>query len=89
MKKLVLLMLFVGCHEDPIETRSTDNPHVPVALLFAHEGCKVYRFADGGSYHYFAKCGLEVMVTETHTENCGKNCTHEVVEEVPTVTVKP
>lgn len=89
MKKLFLLLLLVGCHADPIETRSSDNPKVPVSLLFNHEGCKVYRFADGGNYHYFARCGLEVMVTETHTENCGKHCQHEVTEEVPTVTVKP
>lgn len=91
MKKLILLMLLVGCEvADPIEIHRTDNAQVPVSLLFTHEGCKIYRFGDDGQYRYFVKCSNgDASTSSDHIENCGKNCRHTVVEEVPTVVVKP
>lgn len=29
----------------------------PAKLLFEHEGCKVYKFKDSYSWHYFSRCG--------------------------------
>jgi hypothetical protein len=83
IRLFALCALLLACAEDPVSTSSTNNPDVPVALLFTHDGCKVYRFMDNG-YHYFARCGLSTSAIGSHLESCGKNCTHRVDEEVPT-----
>lgn len=44
-----------------------------VTRLFERDGCKVYRFFDRGSVHYFTSCPGE---TETE-QGCGKNCTYK------------
>jgi hypothetical protein len=68
-----------GCNEAPVATGPTNNPNVPVAMLFEHDGCRVYRFWDG-RYHYYATCGGRAVGTMGHeTTTCGKNCwrTHD------------
>lgn len=55
MRSIVLIaaLALVGCVETPVSTNKTNNQSVPVSLLFEHEGCKVFRFQDGGRYHYY------------------------------------
>ena len=90
MKFILLAVLLLGCAEDPIETKKTNNPGIEVGLLFEHEGCRVYRFYDYLERHYFVRCKSgEQQVFDRRTENCGKNCQHDVIEEVPTLEVKP
>lgn len=62
----------IACKAAPISENSTNNPQLPVALLFEHDGCKVYRFEDAGSYRYFAKCAHSASVTSERA--CGKGC---------------
>jgi hypothetical protein len=51
---VVLFGLIVwGCANDPVNTTKTNNKDVEVSLLFEHDGIKVYRFYDNGSYVYY------------------------------------
>ena len=70
---LVALGLLTGCSKDPVSSESTNNPQVPVELMFEHEGCRIYRFHDGGRRHYFVRCRNEIASTSS-TQRCGKHC---------------
>lgn len=56
MRVLAVLLILGACDQPALETRETENPSVPVEVLFRQDGCTVYRFEDGGSKHYFARC---------------------------------
>jgi len=66
MKKIVfvlmIVMLMSSCYKDPQET-STEGNGFRVEFLFEKDGVKVYRFSDGGRYHYFTNKG-ETMRTQ-------------------------
>lgn len=74
-----------GCLNDPIAVSTTTNAAVPVALLFEHDGCRVYRFTDNGQPRYYVRCPEGAAVMQSHRESCGKSCTSEVpdVTQVP------
>lgn len=87
MSKLLLIAitaaLLCACEAQPVSVSSTNNPSVPVALLFEHDGCKVYRFKDDGRTLYFSKCEASAgqqlaQSTTTWSESCGKNCVRDV-----------
>lgn len=80
MKRLFLLsLLFLSaCGEEAVSTSSTNNPKVPVQLLFENDGCKVYRFKDGIRHHYYSDCRGQTM----SSYSCGRNNTCD--EEIPT-----
>lgn len=81
----LILALTVACREPAMETRASNNPNVPVELLFEHEGVRVYRFYDGGNARYYAVARTpKPTVTAEWVESCGKNCSRLV--EIPTVT---
>jgi len=86
MRKLLLLLSLTACAVDPVETRITSNPNVSVALLFEHEGCRVYRFYDNGASRYYAKC-QGGTATVMHQVQSGENNTRP--EEITTVNVVP
>jgi hypothetical protein len=75
MKKIILAIIlltaFSGCYEKPVSS-TTEGRGVEVELLFEKDGIKVYRFSDGGHYHYFTDRG-ETM----STMQSGKNYTEE------------
>lgn len=52
----LVLMLVAACEKPPASVMSTDNREFPVATLFTHEGCTLYRFKDHGNPHYYSKC---------------------------------
>ena len=92
MKRFLLIaaaLLLTACDDGTrvksIET--TNNPTMPVALLFEKDGVAVYRFADAGHYHYFAvpKTGSYASLFSEWSESCGKGCTRTVTDEVPTL----
>lgn len=78
MKKILLILLsgivFTGCVKDPQST-SVEGNGFHVEYLFEKDGIKVYRFYDGGKYHYFTSKG-ETMTT--HHEN-----KHDYDENIP------
>lgn len=60
MKKVIIgltlgLILFTSCRRESTEVVETNNKNFNVELLFEVDGCKVYRFWDGG-YKYFTTC---------------------------------
>jgi len=45
----------------PLEsTKAVNNKTYTVEYLFEHDGCKVYRFMDGGHFVYFTNCKGDV-----------------------------
>lgn len=78
MKRIILIVLIAfivsSCAKDPVSVSRTSNPDVPIALMFEHDGCKVYRFTDDGNHHYFAKCDNSSSISETHIKCVGKSC---------------
>ncbi len=79
MLAAVLLMTLPGCYATPVAEGPTNNPEVPVALLFSKDGCDVYRFVDHGA-HYFAKCRDANVVSTVSPKTCGRArvCDEEV-----------
>lgn len=83
---LALCVGVAGCNADPVSTSPSSNPAVNVELLFEHEGCRVFRFVDGGSHRYYVRCESgSATALNSHTESCGKNCRRTVQD--PTVTL--
>ena len=66
MKKIILaLVIIIGlssCYKEAQSTEQTGNGF-KVEFLFEKDGIKVYRFFDGGDYHYFTSKG-ETMTTQ-------------------------
>lgn len=83
---VVLALVLTACVEvqAPVRNESTDNPSVPVALLFEHDGCRVYRFIDADRYRYYADCRGSSSVSSHWSESCGKNCTRTVEDHTTT-----
>jgi len=72
-----------ACVASPMETRASNNPEIDVEVLFQHDGCTVYRFRDGSTHHYFARCVGPAATTTTTTMISPKK---REDEEIPTVT---
>jgi hypothetical protein len=68
-----LTFLVVGCLSPPQSSVPSSNPQVKVELLFEVDGCKVYRFYDGGQPRYFTKCANGTSSVGWQ-QSCGKNC---------------
>jgi hypothetical protein len=58
MKYILVALAFftVACSKEGLFTKQTDNHEFNVDLLFEHDGCRVYRFRDGGYNRYFTNC---------------------------------
>lgn len=88
MKIVALFTLFLalaGCTKDPIKTESSNNADVPVDLLFEHDGCKVYRFKDGGYNIYYTKCQQSSQTAWNTAQMVGKTVIitpHQVSTEI-------
>lgn len=75
------ILLFFSCYTERalVTGPSQNNDTYRVDYLFEHDGCKVYRFYDMGSYVYFSNCSGDITaikndstkrrtVTITHQE---------------------
>lgn len=88
MKRIPLILAFLvgafGCYREPVTRQVTNNADVPLDLMFVSpEGCRVYRFVDGGYPRYFAACpGATVM--SGHLQSTG-NTAIMVPETIATV----
>lgn len=85
MKNLILLsfllLLVAGCARQP-NGATVHQGEFSIAELFSHDGCKVYRFYDGGRNHYFSRCDQATDSSVMSTQSCGKGCGRSVT--VPT-----
>jgi hypothetical protein len=58
-------IVFGACSNDPMSKERLGKDDVfEVEYLFEKDGVKVYRFEDGGRYHYFTTKG-ETISTQT------------------------
>lgn len=69
---VAVLVTLAGCYAEPQRQSTSTNNDVNVALLTEFDGCKVYRFWDGGRAIYVARCGAEATVDSA--QSCGKGC---------------
>jgi hypothetical protein len=72
----LLLGAALGCEKSPVSQSSSNNPNIAVDFLFEHEGCKLYRFYDGGRAIYYANCGGRIQTSWSHP--CGKGCVEQM-----------
>jgi hypothetical protein len=73
-----LLGAAVGCYAEPLSRGPSNNPEVPIELLFSHDACVVFRFVDHGA-HYFVRCRDTKAVSTVSTKMCGKvPCDEEI-----------
>lgn len=78
------MVTLAGCYASPVTQGPSNNPEVPVALLFSHDGCDVYRFDDQGA-HYFARCRDSRTLSSIKTQQCGRAVCDE---EIPVASVR-
>ncbi len=61
---LILIgLVLAACEKSPVSTSKSSNPEVTVALLFEHDGCRIYRFTDVGKKLYYAQCQTGMVRT--------------------------
>lgn len=83
IKPLLLVMTSIGISSCSVsvpiaKVAPENNRTYQVEYLFEHDGCKVYRFFDQGSYVYFTNCTGEITsmksdTTETRVQNVVKS----------------
>ena len=76
----LIVFAFQAVFEPSLENKAAMR--VPQILSEA-DGCRVYRFVDGGT-HYFTRCGSHVETVKNYTESCGKACTRNRTESITT-----
>ena len=66
---MVGAIIFGACSNDPMSKERLGKDDVfEVEYLFEKDGVKVYRFEDGGRYHYFTTKG-ETISVQTEGKN--------------------
>ena len=80
MKKTLCVLLtltLMGCLNEPQSVEHVGkNDKFQVEYLFEKDGIKMYRFYDGGYFHYFTTGGT--TLTQQHS---GKNTYEESIEK--------
>lgn len=64
---IILSFNMISCMiQEPISVAAPENNKTyEIEYLFEHDGCKMYRFMDKGTYIYFSNCNNDV----THVVN--------------------
>lgn len=75
---MLVAALFVGCVNDP--KSEVQNGNFKVEFLFEQNGCKMYRFKDGGRYIYWSDC--QGKVQSDYAQNTGKSTVTHHFESV-------
>lgn len=70
---LLAAILFAGCVHDAKE--SVQNGSFTVEFLFEQNGCKMYRFKDGGRFIYWSDCQGKVQ-SDYNTRSGKTSVTH-------------
>ena len=75
---LLVAVLLVGCVNDP--KSEAQNGNFKVEFLFEQNGCKMYRFKDGGRYVYWSDC--QGKMQSDYTQSTGKSTVNYRFESV-------
>jgi hypothetical protein len=65
---------------DEAQRKADAMPHV----IREADGCKVYAFRGGDTWHYFTRCATTTTTERHYTQSCGKKCTKQMTEEITT-----
>ena len=68
---IALALIMLGCGKKAKEKIQTNNSEIKIDLLFEHDGCKIYRFTDGGHDVYWTDCRGKVETT--YSRSTGKS----------------
>lgn len=66
---VLAVVVFSSCVNDAKE--SVQDGDFKIEFLFEHDGCKVYRFKDGGRYIYWSDCSGRM--SSDYTQSNGKS----------------
>lgn len=79
---VLLAVVLTGCYKEAQQKEQTTNSEFNLELLFEKDGCKIYRFSDGGHAVYWTDC--RGKVESVYTQSSGKS-SHEVRVQNETV----
>jgi len=79
---LLAVVLLSGCFKDQDPKEIIQNGNFTVEFLFEQNGCKMYRFKDGGRYIYWSDCQGKVQSDYTTQSGSGKTTISHHVESV-------
>jgi len=84
MRKIILAipLLLTGCYEKVPALETKQHGAFQVEFLFEKDGCKMYRFLDGGRYVYWCNC--EGKINADYETQSGKNRTTHNEETITT-----
>ena len=68
----IAVVFLTSCNKDAQQKQVTTNPEFTIELLFEKDGCKIYRFQDGGRNIYWTNCTGKIQYDETHLHSNGK-----------------
>lgn len=77
---IILLVALFSCQGESIQSENKGD--FKLELLFEKDGCKVYRFYDGGRSVYWADCRGNIH--SDYTTNSGKNTVTHHAETITT-----
>lgn len=72
---VALGLLTVACVEKHEPQQTVQSGNFQVEYLFENQGCKAYRFLDGGRYIYYTDCSGKTEYDYTVTTRAGKTTT--------------
>ena len=75
---MLAVVLLSGCLKEGQQTEQTTNGEFKVELLFEKDGCKIYRFTDGGHAVYWTNC--RGKVESVYQQSSGKSSHEERVQ---------
>ena len=78
----MLAVVLTGCLKNGQQQEQTSNGNFNVELLFEKDGCKIYRFTDGGQAVYWTDC---IGKVETAYQQSSGKSSHEVRVQNETV----
>lgn len=76
MKKLLIIsavFLLMSCGKEAESVSFKGLGNFKVEFLFENEGCKMYRFEDGGRYIYYSDCRGAIEYQYRTSTNGGKS----------------
>ena len=79
---VLLAVVITGCYSQAQQKEQTTNSEFKLELLFEKNGCKIYRFLDGGRAVYWTDC--RGKIESIYTTSSGKT-SHEVRVQNETV----
>lgn len=80
---LLLLVIVTGCGvKKGQKTIDVEGSNFELDFLFEHEGCRMYRFNDGGKWVYWSDCSGNTQ--SSHRVSCGKHCYKTIQDQAIT-----